>query len=244
VRFERVVIAVAALCAAAATARLGLWQLDRAAQKTALGQALAARRELPELPTTALATSETEALAQTHRKVLLRGRWLPSATVFLENRQMNGQAGFYVLTPLLMSDNSAVVVQRGWLPRDIVDRTRVAAPALVDGEVELRGRIAPPPSRLYEFAASASGVIRQNLDPAIYAQEIGHRLRPLSVLQTAAIGDTPDGLKREWPEPAADVHKHYGYAFQWFALSLLIVGLYIWFQLIRPKFTSKNSQRV
>ena len=35
--------------------------------------------------------------------------------------------------------------------------------------------------------------------------------------------------------PAADVHKHYGYAFQWFALCALIVGLYVWFQLIRPR---------
>jgi surfeit locus 1 family protein len=31
------------------------------------------------------------------------------------------------------------------------------------------------------------------------------------------------------------VHKHYGYAFQWFSLSLLTVGLYVWFQLIQPR---------
>jgi surfeit locus 1 family protein len=31
------------------------------------------------------------------------------------------------------------------------------------------------------------------------------------------------------------VHKHYGYAFQWFALSALTCGLYAWFQLIRPR---------
>ena len=39
----------------------------------------------------------------------------------------------------------------------------------------------------------------------------------------------------QWPEPAADVQKHYGYAFQWFALCALILGLYVWFQLIRPR---------
>jgi surfeit locus 1 family protein len=31
------------------------------------------------------------------------------------------------------------------------------------------------------------------------------------------------------------VQKHYGYAFQWFALSALIIGLYAWFQLPRPR---------
>jgi surfeit locus 1 family protein len=43
-----------------------------------------------------------------------------------------------------------------------------------------------------------------------------------------------DGLLRQWPHPAVDVHKHYGYAFQWFALCALMAGLYVWFQLIRP----------
>jgi len=40
---------------------------------------------------------------------------------------------------------------------------------------------------------------------------------------------------REWPRPAVDVQKHYGYAFQWFALCALMAGLYVWFQLVRPR---------
>ena len=41
---------------------------------------------------------------------------------------------------------------------------------------------------------------------------------------------------------AAGVHKHYGYAFQWFALSALILGLYVWFQLIRPRRARQGSR--
>ena len=44
-----------------------------------------------------------------------------------------------------------------------------------------------------------------------------------------------DGLARDWPAPATGVETHHGYAFQWFALSALITGLYVWFQLIRPR---------
>ena len=44
-----------------------------------------------------------------------------------------------------------------------------------------------------------------------------------------------DGLRRQWPPPAVDTHKHYGYAFQWFALCALILILYVWFQLVRPR---------
>jgi len=43
-----------------------------------------------------------------------------------------------------------------------------------------------------------------------------------------------DGLVRQWPQSAAGVHKHYGYAFQWFALATLILGLYAWFRIPRP----------
>jgi surfeit locus 1 family protein len=31
------------------------------------------------------------------------------------------------------------------------------------------------------------------------------------------------------------VHKHYGYAVQWFLLCALIAGLYAWFQILRPR---------
>jgi surfeit locus 1 family protein len=44
-----------------------------------------------------------------------------------------------------------------------------------------------------------------------------------------------DGLLRNWPQPAVDVGKHYGYAAQWFGFCAIIGGLYAWFQLIRPR---------
>ena len=75
--------------------------------------------------------------------------------------------------------------------------------------------------------------IRQNIDPEHYALEIGVALAPVSVQQTGV--STPDGLLRDWPRPAVDVQTHYGYVFQWWAMSALIAGLYVWYQLIRPR---------
>jgi surfeit locus 1 family protein len=274
------IVLLAAVLGVALTARLGAWQLDRAAQKTALQGAIDERRALPPVPTAALAQEAADAAAQHHRLTALHGHWLAEATVYLENRQMHGRPGFFVLSVLRLDDGSAVLVQRGWLPRDPVDRTRVAAPALTADRVVVTGRIAPAPGRLYEFEGGAAGVIRQNLDVEGYAAEIGQALRPWTLLQdrpeqraagagagfdadAEAAGEgradrlsTPiegsaavaapevsqvpgatssDGLLRDWPAPAADVHKHYGYAFQWFALAALILGLYVWFQLLRPR---------
>jgi surfeit locus 1 family protein len=221
------------LAAAAGTARLGFWQLDRAAQKVALQTDTDTRQALPPLPGDALARDTSAASDQVHRRIRLVGRWLQQHTVYLDNRQMHGRPGFYVLTPLLLDDGTAVLVQRGWLGRDFIARDRIAAPPTPAGPVEVQGRLTRSPSRLYEFAPSVSGAIRQNVDLAPFAAEIGVVLRPLALLQESGAAD--DGLQRDWPRPAADVQKHYGYAFQWFALSALICGLHVWFRILRPR---------
>ena len=86
------------------------------------------------------------------------------------------------------------------------------------------------------------GRLRQNLDVDAYAREIGVALRPLSVRQQTD-AEIPDGLLRHWVAPAADIQKHHGYAFQWFALSLLLTGLYVWFQLLAPWRERRRARR-
>ncbi|MBX3619438.1 MAG: SURF1 family protein [Rhizobacter sp.] len=222
----------------ALTARLGVWQLDRAAQKEALQSAIDTRGRLPPLGMDALPSTSEQAESQHYRPVRLQGEWKPGATVYLDNRQMNGQPGFFVLTPLMLGGQGAVVVQRGWVPRDPLDRTHLPPLPTPAGHVEVVGRLAPPPGRLFDFAAGvpASGVIRQNLALADFSREIGVPLRPWTVLQADNPSTAGDGLLRQWPRPAADVDKHYGYAFQWFGLCALMAGLYVWFQLLRPRF--------
>ena len=235
-RTRGAVVLLATLAAVAATANLGAWQLRRANQKLDLQAAWVAREALPALPASALARTPDAAEAQRYRSVRLRGRWVAGRSVFLDNRPMNARVGFYLVTPLLLEGRAeAVLVQRGWVPRDANDRGRVPAVPAAAGSVEIEGQIAPPPARLYELGAGEVGAIRQNLDLAGFAAETGVPLLPLSVLQADSASSAGDGLLRRWPRPAVDVQKHYGYAFQWFALCALLTGLYVWFQLIRPR---------
>ncbi len=236
-------VLVATLLGVALTANLGAWQLRRAAQKIALQDALESRARLSPLRATDLPRDAAQVEALHYRPVQLRGRWLPERSVYLDNRQMNARVGFYLVTPLQLEGRPEVVlVQRGWVPRDLRDRTllpRIATPA---GPVQVEGHIAPPPARLYEFAPSTTGLIRQNLDLGEFTLETGLPLAPLSVLQADSAGTAGDGLLRQWPRPAVDVQKHYGYAFQWFALSALMAGLYVWFQLVRPRLRRRDAR--
>lgn len=234
-RAQRWVVAVAAIAMAALTARLGVWQLDRADQKRSLQQAIESRGRMPTLDVHALARTEADAQAQHYRPVQLHGRWLADHTVYLDNRQMQGHPGFFVVTPLLLAPGDAVLVQRGWVPRNFEDRKQLPPVDTPGGEVDVYGRVAPPPSRLFDFGGQASGPIRQNLDLGAFVQEVGVPLRPLSVQQLDPPGVPASAEpRRDWPQPAVDISKHLGYAFQWFAFCALVTGLYVWFQLLRP----------
>ncbi len=226
-------VLLATLVGMAVTARLGIWQLDRAEQKQRLQAAIDQREALPALDEAMLARDATQAEAQEHRRTTVTGTWRPGHTVFLDNRQMNARVGFFVLTPLQLRDGSVVLVQRGWRARDFIDRARLAPVPTPAGEVRVSGRLARGPARLYEFDAAASGPIRQNLALDAFGRETGLPLRPFLLLQTDV--STDDGLARDWPRPDLGLQKHHGYAFQWFALCALIGGLHVWFQIIRPR---------
>ena len=64
-------------------------------------------------------------------------------------------------------------------------------------------------------------------------------LRPWVLIQLdrpgSAKSSSTDGLQRQWPAANTGVDKHHGYAVQWFSLSALTIGLYAWFQFIRPR---------
>jgi surfeit locus 1 family protein len=234
-RFRFALITFAAVAMALLTARLGFWQLSRADEKLALQSAIEQQALQPVLQ----ALPDDMQLASTwhHRRIALRGRWSAAHTVYLDNRQMNGRPGFFVVTPLVLADGRAVLVQRGWLPRNVDERTRIDDAPAPAGDLRLEGRIAPPPARLFEFEGADAGRIRQNINVEAFARETGLRVVTVSVVQTEPQSPAApeDKLLRDWPAPASGVGKHHGYAFQWFGLSTLVVILYAWFQFIQPR---------
>ena len=239
--WRRSLLWAVALAAMALTASLGRWQLSRAAEKEALQAAIAERQRLPALDGASLAQalSDDQARELLHRAITLRGQWLADRTVFLDNRPMARQTGFYVLTPLRLTGSDRVVlVQRGWAPRHQVDRSLLPPVQTPTGAVQVSGRIAAHPPRVYQLGQEQGGAIRQNLDLDAWRAETGLPLAPVLVVQTGAASD---GLQRDWPEAASGVEKHYGYAFQWFGLCTLIGLLLLWFQVVRPLYRARRA---
>jgi surfeit locus 1 family protein len=230
------------------TASLGRWQLSRAEEKQARQATLDARADEPELDHDDLQELQyplPESLM--HRRVYLQGFWRPQYTIWLENRSHHGQAGYWVLTPLQLDADTAVLVQRGWAPRISQDR-QVLPPVQTSLEVaDVEGVLSAGPSRLLSLGEEAAGEaastpsgssrIRQNLTLEQFRQETG--IAALAyVIQT---DEDDEGLRRDWPAIASTADKNLGYAFQWFALCALLFVLTLWFQFIQPARHAKRS---
>jgi surfeit locus 1 family protein len=245
-----VIPTLAAVAVVALTVSLGNWQLRRADEKAQLqlqrDQALA-RAPQP------IGTGLLDAAATDGQRVSVSGRFDEPHTVFLDNRTRQGVAGFHVLTPMrIEADPPAgdtvryVLVLRGWIARDIAERTRlpplrtptglqrIEGLAIVDlPQPIVLGASAPEGSAADPSAASSSGKeasarIWQHLSMPDYARWSGLPMQPVLVRQTVELDD---GLARDWVQPAAGVDRHRGYAVQWYAMAAVTVGLWLWLTL-------------
>ena len=86
--------------------------------------------------------------------------------------------------------------------------------------------LATVPSKRYLELSNqvAEGKVWQNLTLERYRAAVPVSLQPVVIQQENEIDD---GLKREWSAPDLGIDKHYGYAFQWFAMAAAIVIIYL-----------------
>ncbi len=211
---------IAMLVVVAIGVSLGQWQLRRAAAKEAIEHRMKERRKAPPLRLDGAAASANDADALEFRQVAVRGEFLPGWTIYLDNRPYEGKPGFHVITPLKIAGSSRhILVARGWIARDVADRSRIPEIATPAGSGEVTGSVRRHAGRLLQLGQAAplkSGAIVQNLDVAEMAQASGLEMEPFIVEQNS---DSNDGLVRAWPLPSQGIDRHLGYAFQWFALA-------------------------
>ncbi len=214
---------VAAVMALGLFSALGVWQLQRAGEKAATIAALEDDRRpvLRSLPTGAAALEH-----HAYRRVALHGRFLGDRQFLLDNRILDGRAGLDVLTPMVLRDGRTVLVDRGWIPWN--QRRRPAKPVAlgVAGRVRVEGRLWVPQPGIGLGAAVTPGeqwpkrVIRVEF-PALEAP-LGRDLVPAVV---RASGDAPWLYRARDLRPVFGPTRHYGYAFQWFALAVTVLAV-------------------
>lgn len=199
---------------------LGRWQLDRAGEKRALLDAFDRGGEhAQELPA---GLSPVER----YQRLRARGRFDSSRQFLLDNMTYDGQAGFRVLTPLVLEDGRVLVVDRGFVPGS-GDRSRLPDVAVQDLPREVIGRADTLPRPGIELTAPpATGWPRIVSFPRI--EEISNALgQPVFPQVLLLDPGQPDGYVREWAPPTMGPDRHVGYAVQWFGFAAVTCILWV-----------------
>jgi len=218
----RFVTALAAAAGIAVTLALANWQLGRAHEKEALRARLDA---LAKGPPVTISGAEASAADLQWRQVQVRGRFEPKYTVFLDNRVYRGVVGYHVITPVAIEGSERyVLVDRGWVA-GTGDRGTLPQIRTPDAVVEIIGLAVIPSARFLELSKSVTeGNVWQNLTLERFSKAVPIALQPVMVQQESALDD---GLTRDWPPPDLGIEKHWGYAFQWLALSVTVLVIYL-----------------
>lgn len=206
--------------------RLGFWQWHKAEQKQEITRALTRHAGALTVQGQDLAdAANVEALHL--QTVEFKGHYLPQFSFFLDNQVEQGQAGFQVITPFLLSDQQHIVwVNRGWvagyadhqkLPTVETSTTEQVIKGLFWQQTKVGFRLDKP--------GESWQAVQPVIDFAYLRQHVPYRF-PDVVLKLDPT--MPEGYVRHWDVPAGQVEKHLSYAYQWFgfALASLVIGIY------------------
>lgn len=206
---------------------LGNWQTRRATERLALQAQLEERARAAPL---AIGAALVAADAVQFRPVSVTGEFVPGWTFYLENRPLAGRVGSYVLTPLRVANSSThVLVARGWVPRNSLDRTQVPDFHTPTGTVTVTGIAKDNIGRVMQLGDPPPiipGGMVQNVSLTGFAQASKLALQPFFVAQTAPAVPA-DVMERNWPAPALGADKNKGYAFQWYGLALMAALFFV-----------------
>jgi cytochrome oxidase assembly protein ShyY1 len=227
---KRIVATVSALVIIALGCAAGYWQLSRANTKIELAAHLQARQQMPILNANDRAWTLSEA---TERRMMARGRYIPEAAIWLDNRPRPlpaggagnaAPSGFYLMMPFRLDGGDEILwVNRGWAPRNPENRETLPPIQTPTGVVNIEGIAFAHPGKVYELGSGKSSPVKnvprieQNFDLDGEAKLYGWTQSPF-ILRLEESG-IQDGLLREWAPLTTGVDRHYAYAFQWFALA-------------------------
>jgi cytochrome oxidase assembly protein ShyY1 len=216
------VTVIIAVLVAATCVNLGLWQLRRLDERRALNAKILDRRSATPLTIQGVPGN---AAADPYRPAAAQGTYDIEHEVLVYGRNLDGEAGHHVVTPLLLPGGGAILVVRGWVPfamRSVP--VRGAAPPA--NEVRVRGFLAPDEGD-GSVAPDADGIVRV-LDVRGIASSLPYDVFPLPLRLADQTPPQPGSLPIPVPPPELSEGPHLSYAIQWFCFALVaLVGAVI-----------------
>ena len=204
---------------------LAFWQMGRAEFKDTLQQKNIERKNLSPVTIAELPASRE---SRRYHPVKFIGEFDNQHSFLLDNIIFNGHVGYHVYTPVKVNNTITILVNRGFVSQG---KTRDQLPEVdvPGGAIEISGLLDFSPSRTLLLAEDVQEmsrwpVVLQYIDLTEISQLLGYELYDMVLWLNP---DEAGGFEYDLPVLNLNAAKNNGYAFQWFAMSLALVIIYI-----------------
>ena len=204
---------------------LGFWQLRRLDERKALNASVRENSSSQPVPLPAdLDPAAVDDLVW--RPFVVEGHYREGADVLVANRALEGQPGYWLVTPLEPDDGSApVAIVRGFVTRTLVSQGDVSEAVAPTGHVRVTGYAQESRSG-GRFATgledgSLPSISRVDLDAL--GEHWGSDLAPVWLQLAVQDPPVPTGTLTPVPLPQQDNGPHLSYAIQWFIFSTIAI---------------------
>lgn len=201
---------------------LGFWQWHRAEYKQQLLDHYTNQQGQPPL-TLDQAVKDPEGFR--YFPLSIHGHYIVDKQFLQDNQFHEHQVGYYVLTPFITDSKQILLVNRGWVSKQ-VPHTQLQ---LSTKPVTLGGRISAAPTRTFHLGDNFIGKttwpkVMQVIKIDELSNALGEPLQPIILLLDP---DQADGFVRDWQPQGLPPEKHRAYALQWFAFATLLMVIFL-----------------
>ena len=199
---------------------LGIWQIERAANKEGLLQDFNSEQESP--PTRLTSQSPNWS------RVFVDGVFDSSRQILIDNQIHNGKVGYKIFTPFRFDDNKIVLVDRGWIGQG-QSRSELPQLNILEKKSRIIATVTSP-----EQGVLAGSELLTNEWPRVSqskAVEVIASAFKEPILDIVLVLDPGSSQITEFIQIkpfAITPVKHYGYAMQWFTMSIVLLGMFLY----------------
>ena len=199
---------------------LGVWQIERAAHKEGLLQAFNSEQESPPIRLTSQSPDWS--------RVFVDGIFDSSRQILIDNQIHKGKVGYKIFTPFRFDDNKIVLVDRGWIAQG-QSRSDLPQLKILEKKSRIIATVTSP-----EQGVLAGSELLTNEWPRVSqtkAVEVIASAFKEPILDIVLVLDPGSSQITEFIQIkpfAITPVKHYGYAMQWFTMSIVPLGMFLY----------------
>ncbi len=210
-------------------ARLGFWQLERLEERRAANVELIAALESDPLDLNSEVLG-ADLSALENQEIVATGVYDLDEQIILKVQNWQGRAGVHLITPLLLAgSDTAVLVDRGWIPQSDVDDGLVATYDVTE-QVALAGYIAL--SQIISRNQGKTNVTapqseRYRVDIEAIQPQLEYDIVPVYVIESPPADPVDELPFNAVRDVEVTEGSHLGYALQWFSFTIMLAVIYL-----------------